>query len=145
MNRDKKIAIYMAPFLAIAGYIGAGYWPDDEPAMRTLVLQNECRLAENNCVLKTSGLELKLSADQKLVADDSVNVAISSSSKLGDVLVSFAAKGKDSRPHRLKEKEENLWRGKVFIKRDIDEKQLRLRLIVDWQGKIYFADEKIKQ
>lgn len=144
MNRDKKIAIYIAPFLAVAGYIVAGYWPDDEPEMRTLVLQNECRIAENNCILKTSGLELKLSTDQKLVADESVNVAINSSSKLGDVLVSFASKGKDSQPHRLKEKEQNLWRGNVFIERNVDEKQLRLRLIVDWQGKIYFADEKIK-
>lgn len=146
MNKHKRLAILMAPFLAIAGYITAGYLSETpEAPMRALVMEGECRIAESDCVLQSPGLELRLSADQKLAAGQSVNIKIISSTKLNDALISFAGKKQESRPHRLKEKEENNWLESVFIESNIDAKQVYLRLIVDWQGNVYFADEKISQ
>lgn len=145
MSKHKTLAILMAPFLAIGGYIAAGYFTDNESMMRTLILEEECRLAANKCILKTPGLELSLSADKKLEAGSSVVISVNSSEKLNDVLVSFAAKKEQSRPHRLKEKENNSWRDSVLINKDVTINKLRLRLVVDWQKKVYFADEKITQ
>lgn len=146
MSRHKLIVAVMVPFLAIGGYIAAGYYADDQPPpMRTLELQNECRLVGEACVLKSAGLELRISADQKLAAGQSVNIEINSSSELDDALISFANKDQESRPHRLNKKENNQWKNSVFIENNVDVKQVSLRLIVGWQGNIYFADEKIKQ
>ncbi|MDH5518536.1 MAG: hypothetical protein OEY36_12080 [Gammaproteobacteria bacterium] len=146
MNRHKKLAILMAPFLAVAGYIIAGYMVDaPEPPMRALVMEKDCRITAADCLLQTLGLSLNLSADQKLEAGQSVTIKMTSSEKLDDALISFAGKKQQSRPHRLYEKEENIWQESVFIESDVDTKQLYLRLVVGWQGSIYFADEKIQQ
>lgn len=136
----------MAPFLAIAGYIVAGYLSDSpEPPMRALVMEGDCRIVEADCVLHSPGLSLTLSAEQTLEAGQAVNIKMISSSKLDDALISFAGKKQQSRPHRLNEKAENHWQESVFIENNVDAKQAYLRLIVGWQGNVYFAEEKIKQ
>lgn len=146
MNRHKRLAILMAPFLAIAGYIAAGYISEPpEPPMRALVMESDCRIVESDCVLQTLGLTLKLSADRKIEAGQSVNIKMISSSKLDDALISFAGKKQESRPHRIQEKENNFWQERVFIENNVDAKRVSLRLVVGWQGNTYFADEKITQ
>ena len=135
----------MAPFLAIGGYLVAGYFVDNEPPMRAFVLEENCYLSKNQCVLKTLGLELKLSADQELQAGSSVNMTVVSSSKLNDVLIELAEKKSKSQPGRLKEKEDNVWRGSIILSEKASVDKLMLRLVVNWQNNIYFADEKIKQ
>jgi len=145
MSKHKVLAVLMAPFLAIGGYIIAGYFVDNEPPMRAFVLEKECYLSKNKCVLKTLGLELKLSADQELQPGSSVNITVVSSAKLNDVLIELAEKKSQSQPGRLKEKEDNVWRGDIILSEKTDVSKLMLRLVVNWQDNIYFADEKIKQ
>lgn len=133
----------MAPFLAIAGFIAAGYFTDNEAPMRALVLEGECRLAENNCELKTLGLTIKLSTSDEIEAGSSVNLQLDSNDKLSDAFITLENKKQQSQPYRLSEKENNQWRGSVFITEDTKLNKLRLRLVIDWQQNVYFADEKI--
>jgi len=143
MSKHKIIAVLMAPFLAIAGYIAAGYFSDNEAPMRALILEQECRLSANDCELKTLGLTVKLSSSDVIEEGRSINLQVNSSEKLNDVLISLANKKQTSQPYRLNEKENNQWRGSVVIAEDTKLNKLRLRLVIDWQKKIYFADEKI--
>jgi len=145
MGKHKMIAFVMAPFLAVSGYIAAGYFVENEAPMRAFILEEDCYLSKNQCVLKTLGLELKLSADQMLQAGSSVNLSVTSSAKLNDVLIALAEKNSQSQPGRLKEKEAYVWRGEFTLNESADVSKLRLRLVVNWQDNIYFADEKIKQ
>lgn len=145
MSRHKLVVAVMVPFLGIGGYIAAGYYADGQPPpMRTLALQNECRLVESNCVLKSADLGLRLSSDQKLLSGKTVKIEVNSTEKLDDVLISFAGKKQTSIPHRLQEKDSNHWQGNVLIENNVDEKQVNMRLIVSWQGNMYFADENIE-
>ena len=145
MSKHKILAILMAPFLAIGGYIAAGYFVNNEPPMRAFILEKDCYLSEKQCVLKTPGLELKLSTEQALQAGSSVNVTVVSSAKLNDVLIELAEKKSQSQPERLTEKEGNVWRGDIILNEKVNVGKLMLRLVVNWQDNIYFADEKIKQ
>ena len=143
MSKHKIIAVLMAPFLAIAGFIAAGYFTDSEAPMRAFILERECRLSENSCELKTLGLTVGLSSSDVIEPGRSINIQLNSSEKLNDVLISLANKKQQSSPFRLNEKENNQWRGSVVIAEDTKLNKLRLRLVIDWQKNIYFADEKI--
>lgn len=143
MSKHKIIAVLMAPFLAIAGFIAAGYFADSEAPMRALILETECRLSANDCELKTLGLTVKLSSRDVIEVGRSINVQLNSSEKLNDVLISLENKKQQGQPYRLNEKENNQWRGSVEIAEDTKLNRLRLRLVIDWQKNIYFADEKI--
>lgn len=143
MSKHKIIAILMAPFLAIGGFIVAGYFTENTTPMRTLILERDCRLSENDCELKTLGLTINISTSDMIEAGRSINMQVNSSARLNDVLVSLANKKQQSQPYRLNEKENNQWRGSVVIAEDTKLSKLRLRLVIDWQKNIYFADEKI--
>jgi len=144
MSKHKIIAVLMAPFLAIGGYIVAGYFTENTAPMRALVLEHDCRLAENDCELKTLGLTVNLSTNDAIEAGRSVNMQLNSSAKLHDVLISLANKKQQGQPFRLSEKENNQWRGSVVIDEHTKLNKLRLRLVITWQQNVYFADEKIK-
>ena len=145
MNRHKLAAILMTPFLAIAGYFAAGYFFEQKPPMRTLISENECRILENACVLKTAGLAITLGADKTLHAGESSTVQLISSAKIDDVLVSFAAKNEKSQPFRLKESEPNHWSAVVKVSDQANSDKLQLRLLTGFNGAIYFAEENIVQ
>ena len=64
MNRDIKIAIFIAPFLIIGGYIVADYYDEEQKQNRNLFqleLKGQCNLAKNPCSLTHNQLILSLS------------------------------------------------------------------------------------
>lgn len=64
MNKHVKLAFVTAPFLAIGGYIAAGYFLDKkvkEDRLLTLTLEAPCDLTTSPCVLLAKGLSLELS------------------------------------------------------------------------------------
>lgn len=136
----------MAPFLAIGGFIVAGYFgPNDTPPMRVLIAEDTCHLTEANCILKSAGIELELDSDQKPEAGKSITIVLKTKATLDDALISLAEKKQKSRPQRMKKKEDGSWQAQVIVDKNINIKKLMLRLVVGWNGNIYFADEKIKQ
>ena len=65
MNRHKKVAIIVAPFLAIGGYVATDYYTqykkNNTQNLFKLSVTDDCDLASNRCELTGGGLELKLS------------------------------------------------------------------------------------
>lgn len=65
MNRHTKVAIVIAPFLAIGGFIAADYYGNYKAAQETIIhqlkVEGECKLEQNQCTLSGGGLVLKLS------------------------------------------------------------------------------------
>lgn len=63
MNRHLKIAFFMAPLLALAGYGLAGWWLDKQlPASASgqLRLLGSCLPSDNACIFQAQSLEIKL-------------------------------------------------------------------------------------
>lgn len=143
MSKHKIIAILMAPFLAIGGYIAAGYFASPGPPMRTFVAEQGCDLVNNRCELQTPGLTLKVSVDSVLHSGESVAVTVKSSESINDAVFSLAEKNQQDMPVRLQRKEDGLWRGEFFINENHRADKLRLRLVIDWNKQVYFADEQI--
>lgn len=64
MNKHTRVAVILAPFLAIGGYIASGYYLDEkvrEPRLLTLNQEAACDMSTIPCVLKATGLTFQLS------------------------------------------------------------------------------------
>ena len=71
MTRDKKIALFIAPFLVIGGYIAADYYAvyrAEEEAKKNrfyeLSLQGACDISKTHCLLSNEHLQLDISDNQ---------------------------------------------------------------------------------
>lgn len=66
MNTHLKIAIGIAPFLLIGGWIAADYWDNAKqqpPQEIALTLKAPCHLSRNRCVLESAQLSLQLQSE----------------------------------------------------------------------------------
>jgi hypothetical protein len=66
MNRHTKIAIFIAPFLIVGGYIAADYYDEEKKKNRNLFklkIQGQCNLLKAPCQLTNKQLTLTLSDD----------------------------------------------------------------------------------
>ena len=62
MNKHKKLAFIVAPFLAIGGYIAADYYDRfqvDKKRYHTLKIEGKCDIDQGPCLLKGAGLILE--------------------------------------------------------------------------------------
>ncbi len=62
MNKHKKLAIIIAPFLAIGGYILADYYDKyqvDKKRYHMLKIEGKCDIDQGPCLLKGAGLILE--------------------------------------------------------------------------------------
>lgn len=135
----------MAPFLAVGGFIGAGYFSEDkEPPMLVLKAEQACRLAAASCVLNSAGIEIKLKADRPAAAGASVQIELESSAGLDDVLISVTENDRSDQPQRMKKFDATHWGVQAQMPEKLDPDKLSLRLVLGWQGNIYFADERIE-
>ncbi len=64
MNKHSRMAVVIAPFLAIGGYVASGYYLDDqalEARILTLEQEDPCNMLDTPCVLNATGLIFQLS------------------------------------------------------------------------------------
>ena len=63
MNKHLKIAIFVAPFLSLVGYIGFDHYlqsPPEKPQLFILEPRGDCDFLYTACLLKSGELELKI-------------------------------------------------------------------------------------
>lgn len=63
MNRHTKLAIIISPFLAIGGYIAAGYYADSQmnkERFLPLAQEGECQLQQGDCKLNNGQFQINL-------------------------------------------------------------------------------------
>ena len=89
MNRHLKLAVVLAPFLAIGGYIAADYYSisaQQKQVLLPLTGQDECHLVNARCLLTNGDLQVNLSVSDSMLS-------LMSSHPLDQVLVSVNSKG----------------------------------------------------
>lgn len=63
LNKHTKLAIIIAPFLAIGGYIAAGYYSDaqmNKERFLNLVQEGTCQLQQGDCKLHNGAFQINL-------------------------------------------------------------------------------------
>ena len=63
MSRDKKIAIILAPFLLVAGYVLSDMYIEskaNEPRFFEFTLQGECAVFTTGCILESGDMKINI-------------------------------------------------------------------------------------
>lgn len=98
MNRHTKIAIFIAPFLVVGGYIAADYFAQEQTKSKNLfalTLDGRCNLLSSPCIVKNKQLTVTLSNKHNITK-------IESSRPLEKVLLSFVDKDKKETHYQMK-------------------------------------------
>lgn len=146
MNRHKRIAILVAPFLAIGGYIAADYFQQQQQSdkMPQLVAIGDCRPLEKNCRLQAGNIKLNITMDT-LKQGAPLSFQLESSVPLDDVLIALTEGNNDAMPLRMESDQRGvLWRINLLPATPVNPKKLLLRLVVTYKDHNYFAELKLK-
>ena len=66
MSRDKKLAIILAPFLLVAGYVLSDIYVEskaNDPRFFELTRDDNCALFTNGCILESGDMKIKITDD----------------------------------------------------------------------------------
>ncbi|MDH5484519.1 MAG: hypothetical protein OEY43_04710 [Gammaproteobacteria bacterium] len=146
MNRHKRMAILIAPFLAIGGYIAADYYYQGQQAEKLprLVSTGDCRPVQKNCRLQAGDLALDISMDS-LQPGVHLPVLLESSVALDDVLIALGDGGVDQMPLRMQGDQQAVrWHADILLDPSIHPGKLLLRLVVTYKANNYFAELSVK-
>ena len=157
MNRHTKIAIFMAPFLAIAGYVISGYFfSNKSPPENILQLVGQCQPSTQPCIVKSDKLTIHISFAHSPGLQKKIPVSITSSTAVEDVLLAIGNEQLNTMPVQFRpaqfEARENKtqydqthydntqWRANIQLNDAVNLKPLLLRLVVTYKGVLYFAE-----
>ncbi len=106
MNRHVKLAIIIAPFLAIGGYIASDYYMANKPQEEQLLKLNlggSCDMVQIPCTLTAEGLSMQMS-------DENGNTRVRSSYPMDRISVSFVdSEGQETVHHLAPSEDRKLW------------------------------------
>ncbi|MCX7554915.1 hypothetical protein OS175_13630 [Marinicella sp. S1101] len=148
MNRHLKTAFFIAPLLAIAGYIGAGYFISSKQADETygqLQLAGSCLPTENACVFISPAVELKLISNEQ---QGQQQLALITTQPVKHLTLGMAEAFTDNKqPFRqfqmMKSDDNKYWQIKLQPN-DIIAKYKHIRIAFSYQGKGYFAESEVR-
>ena len=138
MNRHTKIAIFIAPFLLIGGYIAADYYVQEQAKNRNLFelsLEGHCNLLKYSCILKNKQLTLTLSNKNNITQ-------IESSHPLEQVFLSFIDKdNKETRFQMAANSNKQVWHSETLASPILKQSpELKIRLIGFVNQGYYFSE-----
>ncbi|MCU7833742.1 MAG: hypothetical protein KZQ83_00710 [gamma proteobacterium symbiont of Taylorina sp.] len=138
MNRHTKIAIIIAPFLIIGGYIAADYYAQEQEKNKNLFklsLEDHCDLTKKPCILSNKQLTLILS-------DHSGITQIDSNHPLEDVILSLVStNNKETRYRMTADKGRQFWQSETQASALLSQSStLKMRLIGVINKGYYFAE-----
>ncbi|MDH5572468.1 MAG: hypothetical protein OEY89_11935 [Gammaproteobacteria bacterium] len=143
MNKHKRTAIIIAPFLAIGGFILADYFqpPPDKPAV-FFTQQGNCDLKQA-CQLDTDDLQLHLTYSGQMQANKNILVKIQTSVAVENILLALSDENKNSTPSKLTpSNDQKQWQQQYFIGPALDIQSLVLQMVVTYNGVPHFAEIK---
>jgi hypothetical protein len=142
MTRDKKIALFIAPFLIIGGYIAADYYAEYKVAEQAkqkkvyeLSLQGTCDISKNSCLLINANLQLELSDSKGITS-------LKSSYPLDQVTFSYLDTARKEHRYQFSQGVDRQHWGKATKLSTLYQQvsPLKLRLIVTINTAYYFAE-----
>ena len=132
MNKHTKLAIMIAPFLAIGSYIATGYYVDtkmkkqfSEERYLKLSLQGKCQISIGNCKMKNGDFLLNLK--QK---PDGIHLA--TTHPISNAVISLVTDKNQEKLYKLQQNKDALnWQVEVDPKRLQNVHVLRLMLMIN--------------
>lgn len=138
MNRHTKIAIFIAPFLVVGGYIAADYyaqeWAEKQNLFK-LTLDGRCNLQQSPCIVKNKQLTVKLSNKNNITQ-------IESNRPLEKVHLSFVDKDNKETHYLMKaEKSKQLWYSETIASALLKQSsEIKIRIIGFVNKGYYFSE-----
>jgi hypothetical protein len=98
MNKHTKTAFIIAPFLAIGGYIAAGYYADvqiNKERALTLSPHGQCQIKQGHCILSNGQLQVRLS-------QTAVGIDLATTHPIDHAVISLVDSHNNEKLYRLK-------------------------------------------
>lgn len=138
MNRQSKMAIFIAPFLVVGGYIAADYYAQDKAKNKNLFelsLEGHCSLLKNPCILRNKQLTLILSNKNDITV-------IKSNHPLEEVILSFVDKDNKETSYQMEaDKNRQVWQSETPASALLKQSpELKIRLISIVNKGYYFSE-----
>lgn len=133
-----KLAMFIAPFLLVGGYIAGDYYEEMKAASKNLFQlesQGPCNLLENRCELKHGELVLQLKHRSGITT-------LSANNKIESATLSFTDKAGEESQFRLKTDPDGLiWEaGTNYSTISQGAESIKMRLIVTLNKAFYFSE-----
>jgi hypothetical protein len=138
MNRHTKIAIFIAPFLIVGGYIAADYYDEEQKKNKNLFklkVQGQCNLSVKPCQLSNKQLLLTLT-------DKNGITELKSSHALEQVSFSFLDNNHKETVYQMDyQTDKKQWQAKTEVSDLLSHTpKLKLRLIATVNKGFYFSE-----
>ncbi len=134
MNKHKKLAFMIAPFLAIGGYILADYYDKyqvDKKRYHTLKTEGKCNIDQGPCLLKGAGLILEYTIKGELTN-------IEANHPLGAAAISMSG---DEKPFNLEPKiDKKNWTIPTLTFKKLTTNNDKIRLVVTAKDHTFFSE-----
>ncbi len=150
MSKHKTVAIFMAPFLVLGGWILADIYSNnsnnDLTKDKKLIVTNNCKPLENKCEILGIGLKLNLSfkappSYQRLLPI----TLVSEQNSLDDVSMSLLIGGKEMPPMKMKQiGDKKNWQADLMPFATVNKDNLKIRLAVSYKAALHFAEFPVK-
>ena len=143
MNKHKVIAIMMAPFLALGGYILADIYMgnDFDKADKRLVVTNECKPVSGQCEILGVGMAMRLSFKNTPQNMDDISVEIHSKTSLDDIAMSLIVGEEESQPVKMQaSNDKKHWMANIKPSTSVGKNNLKVRLAVSYKAVLHFSE-----
>ncbi len=139
MNRDTKLAIVLAPFLLIGGYIASDYYIENyatEPRIFALSPQGQCTPFSGDCILQSGDFQINIT-DQQGVTRSNTSYPVDT------VAISLVySNGKEIIYGLDKTVNEQYWERKTDLRTafTINKNAEKMRVVVQRKGNTYLSE-----
>lgn len=146
MNKHKTVALFMAPFLALGGWILADIYgtgsSDDITKDKRLVVTQECKPLENQCEILGIGLKLNLQFKAAPSYQRLLPITLTSEkNSLDDVSMSLLIDGEEMPPVKMKQVgDKQHWEAQLMPFATVNKHNLKIRLVVSYKAALHFAE-----
>lgn len=140
MNRDKRLAIILAPFLLVGGYVVSDQYIEskaNEPKIFALSTIDECKMFTGDCILQSGDMKINITDENGFTKSNTSfpvdTVAISLVYNDGKEVIYGLEKADNSAQY---------WERKTDIRTSITQSGTAsiLRVVVNRKGSSYFSE-----
>ncbi len=132
MNKHTKLAVMLAPFLAIGGYIASGYYVDEQNKKERflkLESQGECKILQGNCELTNGKFRLNISQKEGITH-------LATTHPIDHAVISLVLDNQQEKLYKLVENKDRFnWQTKT----DLSDKS-KIRLLITISKTSYLAE-----
>lgn len=139
MTRDQKIAVFLAPFLLVGGYVASDFYlesKDNQTRLFTLQHQGNCQMFIGDCILQSGDMQINVT-DRDGITQGNTSYPVDS------VALSLVYNdGREVIYGLEKEKNPQYWSRQTDISKAFREENSasRLRLVVRLKGSTYLSE-----